>query len=310
MGSGRFWERSGCVRSASLLGSIRFRELTPSLRVPGAGMSKRADNPKHLVPKKPVGGLIGDLLASLQGLLADPNVRRIKAIMEPMSAEERSALASYLLNSERLAAQNLLRELVRSHSGGKKIHIPSTDSFVVKTSDNGNIDIDYIKFWNVFSSLNSVSVPASYSQKPDAQLRSVLDEINDFRSRAIAKLQDSLNTYLGAVAETQLAEPGKKNSEDLLTYDDKKEIVAMVNAGLNSIGAAIKHNGQECYLGCTTGTAAGRFMVVPKGAKTALLARVNLADFLPLELVDTIAPKTELGDWATRVKGTAIRKRS
>ena len=72
---------------------------------------------------------------------------------------------------------------------------------------------------------------------------------------------------------------------DLLPYDNKQSIVNLVNSNVEKLGLALNYKG-PCYLTCLKGTSEGRFALVPKGHNAPVLARSNLSDFLPLELMD------------------------
>lgn len=140
--------------------------------------------------------------------------------------------------------------------------------------------IDWNAFWDKFRKLNAVSSPS------ETRLYDVIDEIQIFRVAATKKLQASLNDYLSEIAQSQRPEGKRGKTTDLLPYDHKVAIVDFVHSNLEKLGLAIQYKGHPCSLTCLKGTSEGRFALVPKGHNTALLARSNLSDFLPLELMD------------------------
>ena len=129
-------------------------------------------------------------------------------------------------------------------------------------------------------------------------LRAINDRIVTFREEATRQLQDALNTYLRVQTSA--------------TFDDKQNIVDTVNSSLERLGLAISYKGETCNFAATMsgGTTAGRFLIVPKGSKTPLLARVSLADFLPLELTDGPPRREGLKEWRDREQSRRSTGRS
>lgn len=110
---------------------------------------------------------------------------------------------------------------------------------------------------------------------PGRRLEAVTDRIDTFRRQAVRQLEAAANAFL--------------RSQRPETLRDKQAVAEAVNSKLAKIGASIHYKGQACNLIATTGggSPSGRFVVVPIGSQTPLLTRVNLADILPLELIDT-----------------------
>jgi anti-anti-sigma regulatory factor len=138
---------------------------------------------------------------------------------------------------------------------------------------------------------------AGMPEDPEQRLGALGGRIDAFREAATKQLQAALNAYL----ETQTPQ----------TYGDKQAIAATVNAHLDRLGLAIGYQGQACNFAATMGGEhpRGRFLLVPKGSKKPLLARVNLTDFLPLELVDAQPRREGLREWGERVQASRLTGR-
>jgi hypothetical protein len=134
-------------------------------------------------------------------------------------------------------------------------------------------------------------------ENPEQRLAAVGGCVEAFREAATKQLQAALNAYL----ETQTPE----------TYGDKQSIAETVNSHLDRLGLAIGYQGQACNFAATMGGEhpRGRFLLVPKGSKKPLLARVNLADFLPLDLVDAQPRREGLDVWRERVEASRVTGR-
>ena len=124
----------------------------------------------------------------------------------------------------------------------------------------------------------------------EQHLHQVNEEIRTFREGAILKLQTALNEYLSEIAQTQIPEGMNRRTKDLLPYERKESIVGLVNSSMEPLALAVQYKGHPCYFTTLKGTSEGRFALVPKGSKSALLARNHLSDFLPLELMDASRP--------------------
>lgn len=135
----------------------------------------------------------------------------------------------------------------------------------------------------------------------EERLDSLASLIDTFRLATARPLQDALNSYLGEIAQNQKGSgPIASRSEDRLSLEEKQHIVDIINNNLDRLGLAITYKQSACYLACTGGTSKGRFLLVPRGSKTPLLARVGLSDFLPLELVDASPVRTAPKTWLER----------
>jgi hypothetical protein len=120
------------------------------------------------------------------------------------------------------------------------------------------------------------------------RLRTINERIGAVREEMGRELQESLNAYFQTQQPT--------------TFEDRQKIVDIINYSISRLGLAIKYQGQICNFAVTTGgrATAGRFLLVPRGSRTPLLTRVNLSDFLPLELTDANAKREPFGEWQER----------
>jgi hypothetical protein len=107
------------------------------------------------------------------------------------------------------------------------------------------------------------------------QLMVIAEQIDAFRQEKTGQLQNAINAYLKAQAPQ--------------TYEKKQTLVEIVNASLDKLALAIRYKDQPCNLSTTVGAnyPNGRFLITAKGGRAPLLARVNLPDLLPIELMDT-----------------------
>ena len=136
----------------------------------------------------------------------------------------------------------------------------------------------------------------------EQRLESLSGLIGAIRERLRQPLEDALNSHLRQVAQAQTAsiDNEKPRHVDNLRLEDKQNTVDVVNHQLERLGLAIGYKGTACYLASAGGTSHGRFLLVPKGSKTAVLARVNLSDFLPLALIDAQPLREPLVEWRER----------
>jgi hypothetical protein len=110
---------------------------------------------------------------------------------------------------------------------------------------------------------------------PTQQFEVVTDRIDLFRQQATRKLEVAINSFLA--------------SQNPQTFEEKQSIVEIINSRFDKIGVTIHYKDQACNLiaALSGGSPTGRFHLVPRGSNVPLLARVNLSDILPIQLIDT-----------------------
>lgn len=112
---------------------------------------------------------------------------------------------------------------------------------------------------------------------PDARrrVRDLAGWINDIDVRLKPELEKALNDDLGG-----------QNPE---TAEAKEQVAHQVRSLLNDIGCALEFNDRPCslyVLPASDKNPRGRFQVMPKGSNRPIITRANLADLLPLKLVE------------------------
>lgn len=142
----------------------------------------------------------------------------------------------------------------------------------------------------------------------EERLSAISERIDAFRQEATRELQGALNAYLAEMAKAQRMDVGdrRQKAEDALSYKDKESIRDIVNSSLERLGLAVGYQGHTCNFDVTTGAKHGRFLLVPKGSKTPVLTRVNLSDFLPLELTDAQPRREGLKEWREREQARRV----
>jgi hypothetical protein len=140
--------------------------------------------------------------------------------------------------------------------------------------------------------------PPSPEPEPGAAARTAYEESlaalaaeNQAHKQSLARrFEPVLNAFL------QTQAPG--NAEG------KKALARRISADLKRLGLAIRHPDadQPCALMAASGKAnrLGFFLLMPKGSKKAIVARANLSDLLPLQLMPDTPRREPLAERRTR----------